>query len=120
MNCFTKKIFLDQITPVAIYYKIKKLFPNEITFLFESSVNNEDGNFSYIAIGDRERITHIDGVSFFKNQNNEITKIDSNPFVFMKEYYKQFDTEGYKNLNLELGIGLIDGFIGNIGYEYVS
>ena len=119
MNCFAKKIFLDQITPVAIYYKIKKLFPNEITFLFESSVNNEDGNFSYIAIGDRERITHIDGESFFKNQNNEITKIDSNPFVFMKEYYKQFDTEGYKNLSLELGIGLIDGFIGNIGYDMV-
>lgn len=119
MNFYSKKIFLDQITPVSIYYKIKNLFPNEITFLFESSINNEDGNFSYIAIGARERITHIKGESFFNNENGETSKIKSNPFLFMKKYYQQFQTEYYKNLSSELGIGLIDGFIGNIGYDMV-
>lgn len=117
---FHKTIFLDQFTPVSIYSKIKELFPNEITFLFESSISNSnDGNFSFIMIGTRERIWHKNGESFYQNEAKEIQQIESNPFIFLKKYYAALDSSIYKEKSKELGIGLIDGFIGNIGYDMV-
>jgi anthranilate synthase component 1 len=120
MEFFTKQIFLDQFTPVSIYQKAKEIFPNEITFLFESVVNSDDGNFSYIIIGDRERVWHKDEKSFYKNELGDIEQIDTNPFVFLKNYYKHIDQNRYKQKGQELGIGLIDGFIGNMGYDMVA
>ena len=58
---YSKSLILDQFTPVSIYQKIKTIFKNEITFLFESVLNSNDGNFSYILIGDRERVWHKNG-----------------------------------------------------------
>ncbi|QOG11689.1 anthranilate synthase component I family protein [Arcobacter sp. FWKO B] len=117
---YSRTIFLDQFTPVSIYAKIKELFPNEITFLFESSINDStNGNFSYIIVGARERVWHKHGLSFFTNELNETTQIESNPFVFLKKYYAQIDKDIYKDQAMKLGIGLIDGFIGNIGYDMV-
>jgi len=115
-----KTLFLDQFTPVSIYHKIKEIFKNEITFLFESVVNNEMGNYSYIIIGDRERIIHKNGKSFYINEDKEKKEISSNPFIFLKEYYKKIDFKKYKNISQELNIGLIDGFIGNVGYDMVA
>ncbi len=120
MTFYNKTLFLDEFTPVSIYAKVKKLFSNEITFLFESVVNSSDGNFSYIIIGDRERVWHKDGKSYYKNEDLVVSEIDKNPFVFLKKYYKNIDTNIYKNKGDELGIGLIDGFIGNMGYDMVS
>ena len=119
MVYFHKTILADQITPVAIYQKVKAIFSDEITFLFESSVNNVDGNFSYIAVGARERITHINERTYFVNENLEKTEISKNPFVFMKDYYSKIDKSKYLKISNELGIGLVDGFIGNIGYDMV-
>ena len=120
MNFYDKTIFLDEFTPVSIYIKIKKLFKKEVTFLFESVVNSSDGNFSYIIIGARERVWHKDGKSYYKNENKEIEEIDKNPFNFLKNYYNNIDKSIYKSKGDELGIGLIDGFIGNMGYDMVS
>ena len=120
MNFYNKTLFLDEFTPVSIYVKVKKLFKDEVTFLFESVVNSSDGNFSYIIIGARERVWHKDGKSFYKNENHDIKEIDKNPFNFLKNYYNNIDKELYKNKGDELGIGLIDGFIGNMGYDMVS
>ncbi len=120
MTFYDKTIFLDQFTPVSIYQKVKEIFSDEITFLFESVVNSEDGNFSYIFVGDRERVWHKENKSFYKNEENIIQEIDKNPFVFLKDYYKKLDKESYKQKGKELGIGLIDGFIGNMGYDMVS
>ena len=120
MTFYNKTLFLDEFTPVSIYQKVKKLFENEITFLFESVVNSNDGNFSYIIIGSRERVWHKDGKSFYKNENNKIKNIDKNPFVFLKNYYNSIDKKLYKDKGDELGIGLIDGFIGNMGYDMVA
>ena len=47
---------LDEFTPIAIYKKVKKFFPNEISFLFESVVYTSEGNFSYIVAGEKKRI----------------------------------------------------------------
>ncbi len=119
MEFYSKTLFLDQFTPVSIYDKVKELFQDEITFLFESTVNSADGNFSYIAIGARERIWHKDQKSFHKNENGQIHEISNNPFDYLRSYYKQLDKQVYKDKANELGIGLIDGFIGNVGYDMV-
>ena len=120
MTFYNKTLFLDQFTPVSIYQKIKTVFKEEITFLFESVVNSNDGNFSYIFIGARERVWHKDSKSFYKNEQGDTTQIDHNPFVFLKDYYSKIDQELYRKKGEELGLGLIDGFIGNMGYDMVS
>ncbi|MFV0564084.1 anthranilate synthase component I family protein [Malaciobacter mytili] len=117
MNFFSKELFLDQFTPVSIYEKVKNLYKDEITFLFESTINSSDGNYSYIIIGARERVWYKDNKSFYKNEAGEVTEVDSNPLKFLQKYYKNFDKVVYKNKSRERGIGLIDGFIGNVGYD---
>jgi len=117
MEFYSKELFLDQFTPVSIYKKVKDIFKDEITFLFESTINSSDGNYSYIIIGARERVWHKDLKTFFKNEKEEVTEVDSNPLKFLKTYYKNFDKKIYKKKSKELGIGLIDGFIGNVGYD---
>ena len=117
MNIYSKSLFLDQFTPVSIYAKIKKLFSDEITFLFESTINSSDGNYSYIIVGARERIWHKDGISYFKNDQDEVKEVDDNPLTYLRKYYKKFDQDFFKEQSAKLGIGLIDGFIGNIGYD---
>jgi len=117
MNFYSKELFLDQFTPVSIYEKVKSLYKNEVTFLFESTINSSDGNYSFIAIGDRERVWYENNTCFYKNEEGNIEEVESNPLSFLKEYYKNFDKEFYKDKAAELGIGLVDGFIGNIGYD---
>ncbi len=118
MDFYSKTLFLDQFTPVSIYEKVKALYKNELTFLFESTINSSnDGNFSYIIIGDRERVWYKNGECFFKNEKNEIKKVDNNPLIFLKKYYEKFDKLEFKKISNELGIGLVDGFIGNVGYD---
>ncbi|MDD2509373.1 MAG: anthranilate synthase component I family protein [Aliarcobacter skirrowii] len=118
MIFYNKTLFLDQFTPVSIYEKVKALYSKELSFLFESTISSgNDGNFSYIIIGARERIWYKNSECFFQNESGDIKKVDNNPLLFLKKYYKKFDKEIYKNIAKELGIGLIDGFIGNIGYD---
>jgi len=111
MQFYHDKIFLDEFTPVSIYPKIKDIFPDELSFLFESVVNSSDGNFSYIIIGDRERLTHTNGKSFFIDENKNETQVQDNPMLFLKEYYKKINFDLYKEKSIELGVGLIDGLL---------
>jgi anthranilate synthase component 1 len=120
MSFSSKQLFLDQFTPVSIYQKIEEIFPNEVKFLFESSVNTSDGNFSYIIVGARERVIHKNEKSYHIDENGNKNDIESNPFLFLKDYYKKLDISYYKSLSNQLGIGLVDGFIGNVGYDMVK
>ena len=117
MNFYSKELFLDQFTPVSIYEKIKESYKEEITFLFESTINSSDGNYSFIVIGARERVWYEDNVCYHKNEEGKVCEVTSNPLKFLQEYYKKFDKKLYKQKAQELGIGLVDGFIGNIGYD---
>ncbi|RXJ88819.1 anthranilate synthase component I [Arcobacter sp. CECT 8983] len=117
MQFYSKELFLDQFTPVSIYEKVKELYSNELTFLFESTINSSDGNYSFIFIGQRERVWHENNQTFFRNEAGETKEVDSNPLKFLQKYYKQFDKTIYKEKARELGIGLVDGFIGNVGYD---
>ncbi|MFX4236308.1 anthranilate synthase component I family protein [Aliarcobacter butzleri] len=119
MNFYSKELFLDQFTPVSIYERIKSIYKDEITFLFESTINSSasDGNYSYIIIGARERVWYENEICYFKNELGKVEVVESNPLRFLQKYYKNFDKKIYKEKALELGIGLIDGFIGNVGYD---
>jgi anthranilate synthase component 1 len=114
-----RKFIIDEFSPVAIFNKLKEKFSNERIFLFESMVNNSNGNYTYIVIGEKERIIYKDEkTEYFDGKNSEI--LDIEPFTFLKKYYKKIDFQKYKNLSKELNIGFVDGFIGYIGYDMVK
>ncbi|WP_428739104.1 anthranilate synthase component I family protein [Sulfurimonas sp.] len=114
-----KQFTLDQLAPIAVYSKIKKLFSDEITYLFESASQSE-GNYSFICIGARERLQYINNETIYTDTASVVHSKDQNPFDFLKEYYSKIDTTIYKETARELGIGYVDGFIGYIGYDMVK
>ena len=115
-----KTILFDQLTPVALYGKIKILFPSEITMLFESVVNTSDGNFSFITIGAQERLKYKDNTTYYTDRSGSEKVLDEDPFTFMKSYYTGVDQEKYKESALEAGFSFVDGFIGFIAYDMVK
>ena len=70
-----KQILFDQLTPVAMYSKIKEIVSSEVTMLFESVVNSSDGSFSFITIGAKERVLYKDDQTIYiKDDKQEILK----------------------------------------------
>jgi len=114
-----KKFMIDEFSPVAIFHKLKEKFSGERIFLFESVINNSDGNFTYIVIGEKERVVYKNEKTLYFNGEKERC-LDVEPFTFLKEYYKHIDFSKYKQLSEEIGIGFVDGFIGYIGYDMVK
>jgi anthranilate synthase component 1 len=115
-----KTVLFDQLTPVALYGKIKALFPNEITMLFESVVNTSDGNFSFITIGAKERLVYRDKTTTYTDASGKTNRLNENPFHFLKTYYHAVDKAHYKEKALEVGFSFVDGFIGFIAYDMVK
>jgi len=115
-----KTLLFDQLTPVALYGKVKELFPNEITMLFESVVNTSDGNFSFITIGAQERLRYKEKNTTYTDNTNQQKVLDEDPFTFLKNYYASVDKSAYQAIASELGFSFIDGFIGFIAYDMVK
>ncbi len=115
-----KTVLFDQLTPVALYGKLKTIFPNEVTMLFESVVNNSDGNFSFITIGTKERLTYKDKITTYINQSGVQKILSEDPFSFLKSYYNDVDKEAYRTIVSEVGFSFVDGFIGFIAYDMVK
>ncbi len=116
---YSKQFILDQLAPIAVYSKLKSLFKDEITYLFESAGQSE-GNYSFICIGARERLQFINNKTIYTDANQIRHEKEENPFTFLKEYYKNIDTTTYKQATKELNVGFVDGFIGYIGYDMVK
>jgi len=115
-----KHLLFDQLTPVALYAKIRELFHDEVTMLFESVVNTNEGNFSFITIGAQERLQYIDNQTHFTNAKNHKELLNQSPFEFLKAYYAKLDQAAYQAKANEYGFGFVDGFIGFIGYDMVK
>ncbi len=116
---FSKQFTLDQLAPIAVYSKLKDMFQDEVTYLFESADASE-GNYSFICIGARERLQYIDDKTIYTDSNQTKHIKDENPFDFLKNYYKNIDTTIYKEAVSKLNVGFVDGFIGYIGYDMVK
>ena len=115
-----KTILFDQLTPVALYGKIKELFPSEITMLFESVVNTSEGNFSFISIGAQERLSYKDKTTTYTDKDGTKKTLREAPFSFLKTYYKAVDKTAYKEKAAQVGFSFVDGFIGFIAYDMVK
>lgn len=110
---------LDQFAPISIYEKLKKLFPNEISFLLESA-GNSNGNYTIIALGARERLTYSEGVTHYTDSKETKCVIPQSPFDFLKRYYRTCDRDYFRAQSKELEVGYVDGFMGYIGYDTVK
>jgi anthranilate synthase component 1 len=117
---YTKSILFDQLTPITIFKKLQSRFEGELSFLLESTINNEDGNYSFLFIGARERVIHENSQSFYINEKSEKMRVDDNPFDFLKKIYQDIKSKKYQDLAKKLNIGFIDGFVGYIGYDCVK
>ncbi len=117
---YSKKILFDQLTPITIFSKLKSYVGDELTFLFESAINSEEGNFSFLFIGARERVVHVDNRAVHIDEEGDKNPIGNNPFDYLKKRYKELDTAQYKSYGQTHGLGFVDGFIGYIGYDAVK
>ncbi len=115
-----RQLLFDQLTPISIYAKLKERYQDELSFLFESAINSEKGNFSFIFIGANERVSYKDEITTITDQNGQKEELKESPFSYLKRYYKKIDKEPYKELCEKLNIGYIDGFVGYIGYDAVK
>jgi len=115
-----KQLLFDQLTPVSMYGKIKELFRDEVTMLFESVVNTSEGNFSFITIGAMERIVYKANQTLYTNMQGEVQKLETDPFNFLQNYYHHLDQVKYQALADQAGFAFVDGFIGFIGYDMVK
>ncbi len=113
------KFLVDEFSVIAVFNKLKELFKDERIFLFESVINNSDGNYSFIVIGERERVKYQDGKTYYFDGKEEKI-LDTEPFSFLKNYYKNIDFSKYREMTKKLNIGFVDGFIGYIGYDLVK
>ena len=117
---YSKKILFDQLTPITIFSKLRAHFEGELVFLFESAISSEEGNFSFLFIGARERIIHKDSEAIHVDENGIKNSLGKNPFEYLKKRYSSLDTDKYKKYAQKNGLGFIDGFIGYIGYDAVK
>jgi len=117
---YVKKILFDQFAPPALYAKIRDHFNNDITMLFESVGGNDEGNFSFIFVGAKERLIYKNNQTLYIDEMGNKHQPDVDPFTFLKRYYEKIDQEAYKSKRIETGIGFLDGFIGYIGYDMVK
>ncbi len=115
-----RQLLFDQLTPISIYKKLKERFPNELSFLFESAINSEKGNYSFIFIGANERISYKDNTTTFTDIDGNSKKLQESPFDFLKSYYKKIDPTPYLEISKKLDISYVDGFVGFIGYDGVK
>ena len=84
---YSKQFFQDQLAPIAVYAKLKNIFKDEISYLFESA-GQSDGNYSFICIGARERLQYIDNQTIYTDTNGVSSIKNESPFTFLKGYYK--------------------------------
>lgn len=115
-----KQLLFDQLTPVSMYGKLKEVFKDEVTMLFESVVTTVEGSYSFITIGAQERIVYKNDTTVYTNQEGIQEELETDPFNFLQNYYQQLDQEKYQEIVEEVGFSFVDGFIGFIGYDMVK
>ncbi|WP_456450712.1 anthranilate synthase component I family protein [Hydrogenimonas sp.] len=115
-----KKILFDQFAPPALYAKIRDHFEGEITMLFESVGGSEEGNWSFIFVGAKERLIYKNDQTTYVDEQGTRHQMAEDPFTFLKSYYAKIDQKAYRQKRLETGLGFLDGFIGYIGYDMVK
>lgn len=115
-----KRCLYDTLTPIALTEKLTRFFREERVFLFESGINNENGNYSFVLVGMRERLWHENGKSFHRNEAGEVAEVDENPLAFLKKRFAAEEAAAYREAAKTAGVAFVDGFVGFIGYDMVK
>ena len=115
-----KRCLYDTLTPIALTDKLTRFFKDERVFLFESGINNENGNYSFVLVGVRERLWHEGGKSFYLNEAGQTTEVDENPLSFLKKRFSAEEEKSYQEAAKSVGVAFVDGFVGFIGYDMVK
>ena len=115
-----RRILFDQFAPPALYARVRDHFSDEITMLFESVGGSDEGNFSFIFVGAKERIVFKENQTTYFDEAGKQHEVEEDPFTFLKNYYARVDQDYYRKMRLEAGLGFLDGFIGYIGYDMVK
>jgi anthranilate synthase component 1 len=115
-----RSYLFDQLTPVALYGEIKKIYPEEVAMLFESVVTSEEGNFSFIVVGAKERLVYRENQTLYTDSTGATRRLEEDPFAFLQKYYRRLNRERYQVIAREAGFSFVDGFIGFIGYDMVK
>lgn len=84
-----RSVFIDQFTPIAFYRKLEERFSQKRIFLLESAVVNEYGNYSYIFIGERERVSYKNSKSSYADENGNESDIEIGAKLFLQNYYSR-------------------------------
>jgi len=109
---FQKSYFLDQFTPIALFEKLSESYAMDVRFLLESAITNEYGNFSFIFIGAKERLTHNGGTTVFTDIDGSKSEVDKNPLAFLKKRFA--------NQKPISGSPFAGGFVGLVGYDTIK
>ena len=91
----SKTLLFDQLTPISIFTKLKEYFKDELTFLFESAINSEDGNYSFLFIGALERVILKDDIALHVNEDGVQTPLNQGVFPYLKVRYKELNPQEY-------------------------
>jgi anthranilate synthase component 1 len=113
-------LLYDQLTPISVYHKLGSFFGEELGFLFESVINSESGNSSFLFFGARERLVYQNKKTYHTDELGNVHTLNQDPLSYLQSRYSSMDKEPYKKLANELGVGFVDGFIGYIGYDAVK
>ena len=77
---YSKTLLFDQITPITIFKKLEEYFKDELSFLLESAINSEEGNYSFLFIGARERVVFKNDLAVHTDEDGNTHELGSNPF----------------------------------------
>ena len=103
---YHRKFLYDQNTPITLFKKLKDRFKNEPILLFESAISSEEGNFSFVFVGEYEKISYKDDKTIFIDKDKNKIQTDESLFDYLKKLYKDIDKEYYKSKAKELGVVL--------------
>lgn len=113
-------LLYDQLTPISVYHKLSRFFGDELGFLFESAINSESGNSSFLFFGARERLVYQNHKTIHTDESGTTHILNQDPISYLQTRYATIDKTPYKELVSKLGVGFVDGFIGYIGYDAVK
>jgi anthranilate synthase component 1 len=107
-----KEFAADQLTPTLIYAAIEAT-AKDITLLESNPNEKEQGRFSHLCFDPIVTISADGAIVTVKSDNDEF-KINSNPFVILREYYNKLRCTGRNSLCKFAG-----GFVGFMAYDAI-
>jgi|GEM_PF-167434 len=83
-----EQLLYDLFSPLSLIPILNSLYPKEKLFFLESGIQNREGNYSFIFVGEREGVKFQKGETFYFD-GQKWSPIRENPFQFLKRRFKE-------------------------------